>query len=97
MLLTSFLQSQKSSIQRVLLKSFDRYLHRPAETHQSLQLILDKLARQKALIHKMREGIEEEERVSVLIKRKELEQEAAEFKITTIEDFLASGTFRKRY
>ena len=63
MLLESFLSSQKMSVQRVLMKKFDKYLHRPTEANQSLAHILEKMARQKALIHKMNEGIEEEERV----------------------------------
>lgn len=97
MLLKSFLQSQKESIQRVLLKNFDKYLNHNSEVNMSLKMIIDKMARTQAIRHKMNNSIEEEEKVSFSISVKAFQQEASEFKISSIDDFLKSSLFRKKY
>ena len=68
MLLESFLQSQKTSIQRVLRKKFDRYLGSTSDANQALHFILNKIAHQKALLFKYNRGIEEVETVHVEVK-----------------------------
>jgi len=63
----------------------------------SLKMIIDKMARTQAIRHKMNNSIEEEEKVSFSISVKAFQQEASEFKISSIDDFLKSSLFRKKY
>jgi hypothetical protein len=60
-------------------------------------MIIDKMARTQAMRYKVHQGIEEEEKVTFSVSVKAFQQEANEFKISSIDDFLKSSLFRKKY
>ena len=62
-----------------------------------MHYILGKMVRNRALMQKMKEQVEEAMNVSVEIKKKDLVSDANDFKPEAIEAYLKSSTFLKHY
>lgn len=97
MMLESFLQSQKLTVGRMLSKKLDKYKSKVTDVNSLLLHILKKVADEQALLKKMKEGIEEVDKIPVEIKLNHFKGEARDFNAVNIEHFLKSSFFKKEF
>jgi len=97
MMLESFLQSQKLTVSRMLSKKLDKYKSKVTDVNSLLLHILKKLADEQALLKKMKDGIEETDKIAVQIKLNHFKGEARDFNAVNIEHFLKSSYFKKDF
>lgn len=75
MLISSFMQSQKESVKRVLQKKFQKYLTKAQDNYSVLVHELDKLCIKMIALEKSKRGIEEAEQVTVSLKISQFKNE----------------------
>lgn len=100
MMLNSFLQSQKTSVQRVLQKKFAKYLSRgKSDTNFSvLHHELTKITNRMIVLQKQDKGIEDIDTVTVSLTTNQFRQELGQmFEANTVDDYLKSALFRKEF
>ncbi|CDW86911.1 mcm2 3 5 family protein [Stylonychia lemnae] len=97
MLLESFLQSQKLSVARHLAKRFEQYKTKKSDPNQILIHLLKKMVSDRALYDKYIKGLDDNERIKVMIPLDQLRNEAKDLAHHHVDDFLYSDVFKKEY
>lgn len=97
MMVNSFLQSQKDTVQRNLRKKLDKYLRSDEDSLQTIHFRLVKLAQNMILLEKANRGIEEATRITVRIKENLFYREFQDFDAKSLQTYISSNTFRKEF
>lgn len=79
LLLDSFIQSQKHSVGRQLIKKFEKYRKRTNDTSYLLLHLLQNLVRQRAQYNRVVQGVEDEEKIHVKVPLQQFENEARDY------------------
>lgn len=97
MLLNSFLQSQKSSVQKPMRQKLKMYLNNENENYTLLTHELNKFAVKLIVLKKANQGIETEENVTVNFALSQfIAHLGSAFEPQTVEQYMASAEFRKQ-
>ena len=97
MMLDSFLQSQKLSIQKQLERKFSMYRNKKADSTQLLLHLLKKAVEHRATFLKVQQGLDETDRIQVKIDVRQFEAEARDHPRATLLDFYRSPEFCEKY
>eukprot|EP00347_Sterkiella_histriomuscorum_P014795 403359496 len=97
MLLESFLQSQKLSVARQLAKRFEKYKTRKSDPDQLLISILVKMINDRAIYEKYIRGLDESERIHIMLPQESFYHESRDIANHNITHFFKSSTFNKDY
>jgi len=97
MLLESFLQSQKHTVQRQLRKKFDKYLVRQQDSTQLLLHTLKKTVADRAHYERVLKGVDGDTKIDMKIKQSHFQNEANEFAQHNLIDFYNSRAFKNEF
>jgi len=97
MLLTSFLDTQKTSIARPMAKRLEQYRPKKTDPNQLLIHLLHKMVQDRALYEKYMKSIEEAEKIEVRIPIDTFEHETRDYGAHGLQEFYKSSLFSKEF
>lgn len=99
MMVTSFIQSQKESLRRVLNQKdkLGKYLIEDKDDYQGLRFALIRLAEKKMLLEKSYRNIDTSEKMTVKVTKAELMKEFPNSNERAVDGFLRSDLFKKEF
>jgi len=97
LLLDSFIQSQKHSVGRQMIKKFEKYKQRSMDTSYLLLHILQKCVQNRSHYQRVTGGIEVHDKIQVRVATQMFEAEARDYNRSNFHQFYQDEKFKKSY